>query len=30
MSMTVLGLSADHILSTHWSTTTDVHIFNVI
>jgi len=25
MSMTVLGLSADQPLSTHWSTTTDVH-----
>jgi hypothetical protein len=24
MTMTVSGLSADHILSTHWSTATDV------
>jgi hypothetical protein len=25
MTTTVLGLSADQILSTSWSTTTDVH-----
>ena len=30
MSMTVLGLSADQFLSTHWSTTTDVHFTFVI
>jgi hypothetical protein len=30
MSMTVLGLSADQTLSTHWSTTTDVHLTIVI